>query len=95
MQNLVLCFQEDKRMENKEQEMLVREKKKGFFPRLCSRLKPVIGPLASLGRKIVGDDIRVFWSRVLFLLGPLVALFQVELLNETNPYLNLDPASSL
>ena len=78
-------------MENKEQEMLVREKKKGFFPRLCSRLKPVIGPLASLGRKIVGDDIRVFWSRVLFLLGPLVALFQVELLNETNPYLNLDP----
>ena len=74
-------------MENKEREMSVREKGKGFFPRLRSKLKP----FASLGRKIVGEDIRVFWSRVLFLLGPLIALFQVELLNETNLYYNLDP----
>lgn len=73
-------------MENKEQQTAVREKKPRF-PRLRSKLKPV----TSLGRKIVGVDMRVFWSRVLFLLGPLVALFQVELLNETNPYLNLDP----
>lgn len=78
-------------MEKKEQEMAVQEKKKGFFPRLRSKLKPITTPLASVGRKIVGDDIRVFWSRVLFLLGPLVALFQVELLNETNLYLNLEP----
>ncbi len=78
-------------MENKEQKMSVREKKKGLFPRLRSKLKPIISPLARFGRKIVGDDIRVFWSRVIFLLGPLVALFQVELLNETNPYLNLEP----
>ena len=71
-------------MENKEQKMSVREKKKGLFPRRRSKLKPIISPLARFGRKIVGDDIRVFWSRVIFLLGPLVALFQVELLNETN-----------
>ncbi len=74
-------------MENKERQMPVREKKKVIFPQLRSKLKPI----ASLGRRIVGDDIRVFWSRVLFLLGPLVALFQVELLNQTNPYLNLEP----
>ena len=41
--------------------------------------------------QIVGDDKKGILSRVLFLLGPLVALFQVELLNETNPYLNLEP----
>ena len=46
---------------------------------------------AAVIHKIVGDDKKVFLSRVLFLLGPLVALFQVELLNETNPYLNLEP----
>lgn len=38
---------------------------------------------AAVIHKIVGDDKKVFLSRVLFLLGPLVALFQVELLNET------------
>lgn len=47
--------------------------------------------MAAVIHKIVGDDKKVFLSRVLFLLGPLVALFQVELLNETNPYLNLEP----
>ena len=41
--------------------------------------------------QIIGDDKKGILSRVLFLLGPLVALFQVELLNETNPYLNLEP----
>ena len=41
--------------------------------------------------QIIGDDKKSILSRVLFLLGPLVALFQVELLNETNPYLNLEP----
>jgi phosphoglycerol transferase MdoB-like AlkP superfamily enzyme len=47
--------------------------------------------LRTLLHRMVGDDKRVFRSRILFLLGPLVALFQVELLNETNPYLNLEP----
>lgn len=47
--------------------------------------------MAALIHTIVGDDKKLFLSRVLFLLGPLVALFQVELLNETNPYLNLEP----
>lgn len=46
---------------------------------------------AAVIHKIVGEDKKEFLSRVLFLLGPLVALFQVELLNETNPYLNLEP----
>ena len=41
--------------------------------------------------QIIGNDKKGILSRVLFLLGPLVALFQVELLNETNPYLNLEP----
>ena len=66
-------------MNTKEQEKTTPNK-----PRRFPRMAAVI-------HKIVGDDKKVFLSRVLFLLGPLVALFQVELLNETNPYLNLEP----
>ena len=66
-------------MNTKEQEKTTPSK-----PRRSPRIAAVI-------HKIVGDDKKVFLSRVLFLLGPLVALFQVELLNETNPYLNLEP----
>ena len=66
-------------MNTKEQEKTTPSK-----PRRFPRMAAVI-------HKIVGDDKKVFLSRVLFLLGPLVALFQVELLNETNPYLNLEP----
>ena len=49
-------FRRTEEWKNKEREMSVREKGKGFFPRLRSKLKP----FASLGRKIVGEDIRVF-----------------------------------
>lgn len=74
-------------MENKAQQTALREEKTGIFPQRRSTRKAG----ASFVRKLTGGDLRVFWSRVLFLLGPFVALFQVELLNETNPYLNLEP----
>ena len=71
-------------MRQKEQQLPVQEDSTPVLPQANS-------PIGALFHRLVGDDKRVFRSRILFLLGPLVALFQVELLNETNPYLNLEP----
>ena len=72
-------------MDHKQQQAAVKEETPQTVPRSGG------GRLRGLLRRIVGEDKKLFFTRVIFLLGPLVALFQVELLNKTNVYLNLEP----